>query len=110
MKETINITESNGNVEGATIIGSSIIPQKNVKDLEDDLENIRRRVKILIDHDQATSMEIVGLKNDLYETKEILADSLQSIEKLTKESMIMFFMVLILFIIDLATIWSYIRK
>jgi hypothetical protein len=32
------------------------------------------------------------------------------IKKLTRESMIMFFMVILLFVIDLATIWCYIRK
>jgi hypothetical protein len=116
----------------SNVIGSSTISQKNVENLEDDLGNISICVN-------DSRMKITNLEQDFSSYKDVVEDKLYSlnvriknvkvevdvnkaaqnminerhfnhIKKLTKESMIMFFMIILLFIIDLATIWFIIRK
>lgn len=130
------------NLEGAAVIGSALVPQKNVQNLEQDIstlaegvmmrrdelnafkkeqlhfndctnkdiEDCGRQIRNLMDYNQMLSVEILRVDNNLNDTKNILAGALKSIESLTKEAMIQYFMIILLFIIDLITIWFYIRK
>lgn len=75
-----------------------------------DIEDCGRQIRNLMDYNQMLSVEILRIDNNLNDTKNILAGALKSIESLTKEAMIQYFMIILLFIIDLVTIWFYIRK
>ena len=116
----------------SSVIESSKVSQKNVENLEDDLGNISICVN-------DSRMKITNLEQDFSSYKDLVEDKLYGlnariknvkvevdvnkaaqnminerhfnhIKKLTKESMIMFFMIILLFVIDLATIWFIIRK
>jgi hypothetical protein len=116
----------------SSVIVSSTIPQENVENLEDDLGNISICVN-------DSRMKITNLEQDFSSYKDVVEDKLYGlnvriknvkvevdvnkatqnminerhfnhIKKLTRESMIMFFMIILLFVIDLATIWFIIRK
>ncbi len=120
---------------GANIVSASI-PQKNVEGLEEYLkdlsicilsgENKFEAFKKHIEHDIEQNKDVVEDKlyshNKRIDNNKLNLDVFKSaqnminerhfnhIKKLTRESMIMFFMVILLFVIDLATIWCYIRK
>jgi hypothetical protein len=120
---------------GANIISASI-PQKNVEGLEEYLkdlsicilsgENKFEAFKKHIEHDiEEKEFEFDIFKNvteqviknnrldlDVFKSAQNMINErhFNHIKKLTRESMIMFFMVILLFVIDLATIWFIIRK
>ena len=116
----------------SVISGSSKISQKNVEGLEESLANLTNN--ILLGEEKLNALENdyegftilqteINCKN-LKEIKQIRDDIkffnnsqadlnekfADHIRKLIKESMIMFFMIILLFVIDLATIWFIIRK
>ena len=112
---------------GTNIVSASI-PQKNVEGLEERFEKteeaLHSNINLTFEHGQKIdelnkqnnkrAEEIVALENeltDVYWHIDQLYDKLYNQTlKLVKESMIMFFMVILLFVVDLATIWCYIRK
>ena len=116
----------------SSVIESSKVSQKNVENLEDDLGNISICVN-------DSRMKITNLEQDFSSYKDLVEDKLYGlnariknvkvevdvnkaaqnminerhfnhIKKLTRESMIMFFMIILLFVIDLAVLWLYIRR
>lgn len=95
-------------------IGSSLIPQKNVENLEQDISTLAEGVMMRRDELNAfkEKQNWVNVQADVNKSvqDEWNKNTLAKIESLTKETMIMFFMIILLFIIDLSTIWYYIRK
>lgn len=109
----------------SNVIGSSTIPQVNVKDLKKDLSalatgfeesynefNLFKSNQIFVNDNTKRSIDYVQVIVDINKSiqEEWNKETLAKIEFLTKESMIMFFMVILLFVIDLAVLWLYIRK
>lgn len=120
----------------STAIGAAKVAQKNVDNLEEDLQALANSIVNVKDEFGAFKKHI---EHDIEHNKNVVEDKLYShnkriddnklnldvfksaqnminerhfnhIKKLTRESMIMFFMVILLFVIDLATIWFIIRK
>ena len=102
------------NLEGAAVIGSCIIPQKNVQNLEQDISTLAEGVMMRRDELNAfkEKQNWVNVQVDVNKSvqDEWNQKTLAKIESLTKETMIMFFMIILLFIIDIAAIWFYYRK
>ena len=112
----------------SNVIGSSTISQKNVEGLEERFvkteESLHSNINLTLEHGQKIDElnkqnnkrveEIVALENeltDVYWHIDQLYDKLYNQTlKFAKESMIMFFMIILLFVIDLAVLWLYIRK
>jgi hypothetical protein len=120
----------------STAIGAAKVAQKNVDNLEEDLQALANSIvnvkdgfgafKKHIEHDIEHNKNVVEDKlyshNKRIDDNKLNLDVFKSaqnminerhfnhIKKLTRESMIMFFMVILLFVIDLATIWFIIRK
>ncbi|CAB5226246.1 hypothetical protein UFOVP760_25 [uncultured Caudovirales phage] len=116
----------------SNVIGSSTISQKNVEGLEERFANLTNN--ILLGEEKLNALENdyegftilqteINCKN-LKEIKQIRDDIkffnnsqadlnekfADHIRKLIKESMIQYFMIILLFVIDLAVLWLYIRK
>lgn len=117
-------------------ITNTKVPQKNVEGLENTIETLATSIvnvkdefgafKKHIEHDIEHNKNVVEDKlyshNKRIDDNKLNLDVIKStqnminerhfnhIKKLTRESMIMFFMVILLFVFDLATIWCYIRK
>lgn len=128
------ITGANGSL-GTNIVSASI-PQKNVEGLINDLsalsvgieESYNEFQSFKKDAEHSIELNKNAVEDKLYSHNKRIDDNklnldvfksaqnminerhFNHIKKLTRESMIMFFMVILLFVIDLATIWCYIRK
>jgi hypothetical protein len=82
-----------------------------IKDLEHNIEQNKDVVEDkLYSHNKRIDNNKLNL--DVFKSAQNMINErhFNHIKKLTRESMIMFFMVILLFVIDLATIWCYIRK
>lgn len=82
-----------------------------IKDLEHNIEQNKDVVEDkLYSHNKRIDDNKLNL--DVFKSAQNMINErhFNHIKKLTRESMIMFFMVILLFVIDLATIWCYIRK
>ena len=138
-EEGNGVTLSSCNEPTSTIsnlIGSAKVPKENVEGLVNDLSTLTLGIeesckefqsfKKHIEHDiEEKEFEFDIFKNvteqviknnrldlDVFKSAQNMINErhFNHIKKLTRESMIMFFMVILLFVIDLATIWFIIRK
>lgn len=82
-----------------------------IKDLEHNIEQNKDVVEDkLYSHNKRIDNNKLNL--DVFKSAQNMINErhFNHIKKLTRESMIMFFMVILLFVVDLATIWCYYRK